>query len=610
MEHEESKRIVDEREPHPSRGSFNTVRSMSRRQLLAVGTGAAAVTILAPNSRTTAAREIGFPYIRPKAPQPQGPYVPFLEPPVVSSQNGVLSYTMNIVGNEKEILSCTGNVFKDVYRTYNGLAVGATFKVRRGDTMLFRMVNQLRRNACNPDNFDNCCSPDSPSVCCDTPFDHNKPHCFNTTNLHTHGLHVSPAAFLQNGVLIASDEVLLEVEPGHVQRYCIQLPDFHAPGTYWYHAHRHGSVAIQLSSGNGLCGALIIEEEADEQILKPDQVDRVWVIQEQLGDQASLVYTCLPPSFQSLFSVNGLFQPTLRMRPGEVQRWRFINATATPRGFGLLKLLDANNNPHPIHLIAVDGITFYGKAPQPKTSWQLAPGGRADFLVRIPPTTASGFFKVRKAADPQVFSTVDQDLAYVVLVGSPLADQIPDRLPDRPARTCYLTPIFDAELKPDIVDFGIMGGACGGQSCIPIPQVFTIQGAPFDPDVVNHQVPLGAVQEWQLANNAGSLHPFHIHLNPFQVVGEKVDTDPMAPNDPTNWMWRDTVPVPTSGVNMRSRFLTYDGKYVLHCHILNHEDHGMMQIVQAGHTVYDPVTGARISGDGVGPCQKVETCNL
>ena len=131
---------------------------------------------------------------------------------------------------------------------------------------------------------------------------------------------------------------------------------------------------------------------------KPHQVDRVWVIQEQLGEQASLVYTCLPPSFQSLFTVNALFQPTLRMRPGEVQRWRFINATATPRGFGLLQLLDGNNNAHPMHLIAVDGITFYGRAPQPKTSWQLAPGGRADFLVRIPPTTSTGFFKVRKAA--------------------------------------------------------------------------------------------------------------------------------------------------------------------------------------------------------------------
>lgn len=609
MQHEESKRVAAGRKRQPLTDSSHAVGRHDRRRILAVGTGAAAAVILASSGRTNAARVLGFPYVRPKPPRPlQGPHVPFQEPPVVSSQNGVLSYTMNIVGNEKEIVSCTGAVFKDVLRTYNGLPVGATFKVRRGDTLLFRMVNELRRNACNPDNFDNCCSPDEPSVCCDTPFDHNKPHCFNTTNLHTHGLHVSPAAFLQNGELIASDEVLLEVEPGDVQRYCIQLPEFHAPGTYWYHAHRHGSVAIQLSSGNGLCGALIIEEDADEQILKPHQVDRVWVIQEQLGEQASLVYTCLPPSFQSLFTVNALFQPTLRMRPGEVQRWRFINATATPRGFGLLQLLDGNNNAHPMHLIAVDGITFYGRAPQPKTSWQLAPGGRADFLVRIPPTTSTGFFKVRKAADPQVFSTVNQDLAYVVLVGSPLNDQLPNVLPQRPARTCYLAPIFDAELKPDIVDFGIMGGACGGQSCIPIPQVFTIQGAPFDPHVVNHQAPLGAVQEWQLANNAGSLHPFHIHLNPFQVVNEKVD--PAGPNDPTNWMWRDTVAVPTSGVNMRTRFLTYDGKYVLHCHILNHEDHGMMQIVQAGNTVYDPATGARISGDGVGPCQKVETCTL
>ncbi len=583
---------------------------VNRRQLFTVGMGAAAVAVLGRNHWSTS---VTVPYVRPRTRQPlQGaPYVPFREPPVVSSQNGVLAYTMNIVGKEMETLSCTGSTFKDVIRTYNGLPVGATFKVRRGDLMAFKMVNQLPKNRCNPDNFDNCCSPNQPSLCCSIPFDHNKPHCFNTTNLHTHGLHVSPAAFLDpNGELIASDEVLLEVEPGQVQRYCIQLPEFHAPGSYWYHAHRHGSVAIQLSSGNGLCGTLIIEEDKDEQILEDHQVDRVWLIQEQLGDQASLVYSCLPPSFQSFFTVNGLFQPTLTMRPGEVQRWRFINASATPRSFGLLQLLDANDNPHPMHLIAVDGITFYGKAPQPKTSWQLAPGGRADFLVRLPPTTSFGFFKVRKAMDPQVFSTVDQDLAFVVPSGVPLNQTIPHKLPERPDRTCYLKPIFSAELKPDIVDFGAMGGNCGGQSCLPIPQVFTIQGAPFDPAIDNHTVPLGAVQEWQLANNLGSLHPFHIHLNPFQVVGEKVDTDPLAPDDPTNWMWRDTVAVPTSGVNMRSRFMTFDGRYVLHCHILNHEDLGMMQTVQVGKTVYDPVTGARISGNGVGPCEKVEECTI
>ncbi len=589
-------------------------RPVSRRQLLVVGSSVAAAAVLGRHGRAGEAWRTGLPYIRPKTPAaPQGvAFVPFWEPPVVSSQNGVLSHKLNVEGKEKEVLSCTGNAFKDVARSYNGLRLGPTFKMRRGDLMELKLINKLPKDKCNPDNFDNCCTSDvvTPS-CCTVPFDHNRPHCFNTTNLHTHGLHVSPAAFLDNnGELIASDEVLLEIKPGEIQKYCIQLPDFHAPGSYWYHAHKHGSVAIQLSSGNALCGGLIIEEDDDERILKEDQPDRIWLIQEQMGAQASLCYSCLPPSFVSAFTVNGLFQPTLKVRPGRVERWRFINATATPRGFGQIQLLDAANNPVPMHLIAVDGITFYDKAPQPKTTWQLAPGGRADFLVQFPPIGAFSFFNVRKAADPQVLASVDQDLAFVVPFGPPVNDTLPTKLPKRPDRTCYLKPIFNAVLKPDVVDFGAAGSVCGGASCLEIPQVFTIQGQPFDPNVVNHTAPLGAVQEWQLANNLGSLHPFHIHLNPFQVIGEKVDTDPMAPNDPTNWMWRDVVSVSPAGVNINTRFLTYDGKYVLHCHILNHEDLGMMQVVQAGNTIYDPETGARLAGDGVGPCQKVTDCVL
>ncbi|MEM7309369.1 MAG: multicopper oxidase domain-containing protein [Planctomycetota bacterium] len=602
------KRRKSNTEATPETGTRS--KGLSRRQLLRAGTGAVAAASV---GGTAEAWRTGAPFVRTRARHSlQVAYVPWHEPPVVSSSGGQLFYTFNVLGKEKETLSCTGNFFKDVLRSYNGLKVGATLKVKRGDEMIFKMINHLPPDVCNPDNFDNCCPTLSgaASPCCLTPFDHNQPHCFNTTNLHTHGLHVSPASYLnEKGELICSDEVLLEIKPGKSQRFCIRLPDFHAPGSYWYHAHKHGATAIALSSGNALCGALIVEDDVDEMIVPDDTPDRVWLIQEQLGDQASLVYSCLPGSFTSTFTVNGQFQPTLKMHPGQVERWRFINASATPRGFGEIQLLDPLGNPLEMHLVAVDGITFYGQSPQPKTTWQVAPGGRADFLVKIPPLSpVDGIYTVRKAMDPTVFVTVDQDLAYIVLSGPIYTDKIPDKLPQRPKRTCYLEPIFDAVLKPDIVDFGVAGGGCGGASCTPIPQVFTIQGQPFDPNVVNHNVPLGAVQEWQLANNAGSLHPFHIHVNPFQVVGEPVN--PAGPDNPTNWMWRDTVSVPTSGVNIRSRFLTFDGKFVLHCHVLNHEDLGMMQIVQVGNTIYDPKTGARLAGDGVGPCQAVEKCKI
>jgi FtsP/CotA-like multicopper oxidase with cupredoxin domain len=590
------------KDQHSSEGKLRTSWNPSRRGLLTAGTGAAAAFLGARGAAAAPVRT------RPR--RQAIPYVPFQEPPSVHSAGGVLSYALNVGGEPYELITCSGTVIKDVIRRYNGLSVGATMRIRRGDRMDLVIKNKLPKNKCNPANFDNCCPPDviADPTCC--PSDVNEPHCFNTTNLHTHGLHVSPASFVNDfGLLIASDEVLLHVEPGHVQPYCIQLPDFHAPGTYWYHAHKHGATAVQLTYPNALCGALIVQEDDDEKFLDDSTPDRVWLIQESVGPQPSQVYSCVPGMTVNDFLVNGLYKPTLKMTAGKVERWRFINATSTPRGFGHIQLLDAADNPQVMHLIAVDGILFYGKAPQPKLEWQLAPGGRADFLVQLPQTGASSFYKVRKAQEPGVFVTDDQDLAYVVLDAEGVPDELPDTLPPLPERTCYLRPIAVAEPKDAPVVFAVGGDPCGGANCTPIPQDFTIDGLKFDPARVDHKVKLGAVEQWELQNTSGSLHPFHIHVNPFQVEGEPID--PAGPDGPSNWMWRDTVSIPSNDpIRIRHRFLTYDGKYVLHCHILNHEDLGMMQIVQTGETVYDPATGARISGDGVGPCEKVEDCSF
>ena len=82
---------------------------------------------------------------------------------------------------------------------------------------------------------------------------HNIPHHSNTTNLHTHGLHISPSN--------SSDNVLLKIEPGGRFQYRFDIPDDHQPGTFWYHAYVHGSTALQVANGMG--GALIIEGGLD-----------------------------------------------------------------------------------------------------------------------------------------------------------------------------------------------------------------------------------------------------------------------------------------------------------------------------------------------------------
>jgi FtsP/CotA-like multicopper oxidase with cupredoxin domain len=419
--------------------------------------------------------------------------------------------------------------------------------------------------------------------------------------LHAHGLHVSPASLYSHGAsepdhpgaspVLASDDVSLAIGPGARQQYCLWLPAFHAPGTYWYHPHKHGSVALQVA--NGLVGALIVEEEPGYEIVR-DARDLVWVIHELAGENAAAIYTRNPPL--SKFYINGASQPTLTMRPGEIQRWRFINATGTPAGYGEIKLLDSAGQAQPLHLVAVDGITFYGRAPQRKLAWVIPPGGRADFLVQL---SRSGRYRLIKDTVRDVPATFRQELAFVEVAGGTLAATLPARLPSN--RPSYLEPILQATEQPAKVRFRIARhqpgelGPCGLNS-----NDFEINEKKYQPGFIDHTVSLNAIEQWELTNSSSMLHPFHIHLNPFQVIdGPDHLIDSEAPDIPDNWIWRDTVGIPVGTpespgrVRIRTRFLTYHGRYVLHCHFLDHEDLGMMQNVL-------------VHGAGAPPCTPLE----
>jgi L-ascorbate oxidase len=227
-------------------------------------------------------------------------------------------------------------------RTYNGQPVGPTIRMLPGDTLHGILDNQLDAN-------DPSCDHHSMS-------DHNTPNCFNTTNLHTHGFHVSPKGI--------SDNVLLQVEPQTTQPYEIHLPDDHPAGTFWYHSHRHGSTALQVSSG--MEGALIVtgtRTYADklknggladiDTVLKqggrpiPDHVVLFQQVQYYCLDADNKPsydcstatgpnaigriedYSVLGPNTwgQSgrYTTINGLVQPTVPAQAGQIYRWRLIH---------------------------------------------------------------------------------------------------------------------------------------------------------------------------------------------------------------------------------------------------------------------------------------------
>ncbi|MDX1503951.1 MAG: multicopper oxidase domain-containing protein, partial [Thermoanaerobaculia bacterium] len=258
-----------------------------------------------------------------------------------------------------------------------------------------------------------------------------------------------------------------------------------------------------------------------------------------------------------------------------------------------LRLLDPSGRPVPLHLVAVDGIALAGRRPPVHEGWLLPPGGRADVLVRL---EEPGVHRLRREPVEGSPASFREELATVEAAGPRRADLLPERIPGRLPH--YLQPIDTASRRLGEMVFGLVRGEAPGP-CGQIPSVFTLDGAPYRRDRIDVEIDYGAQEEWLLTNVTSKLHAFHIHVNPFQVLGERIDPD--GPDDPSNWLWRDVAAVPPTPpgsdepgrLTIRSRFVSYSGEFVRHCHVLVHEDLGMMQNVRVGPGGAPP--GARLT---------------
>jgi len=449
---------------------------------------------------------------------------PLWEPPELRAEGRELSTRIRAAYSHYDL---AGRAVK--LRGYNGLPVGPTLRIRAGDTLRLHLVNDL---------------PWEPGgLMCGG----NIPHAMNTTNMHVHGLHVSPR---QPG-----DDILLHLAPKgpqppdtlHEFHYAYTLPDNHPPGTYFYHAHYHGAVALQVASG--MAGTLVVEGAVDDipEIRRCRQ--RVLVVQSQCvgPDGTCETFDLLAQSGPTY--VNGQLKPVIAMMPGEVQRWRIVNATHDR----LLRL--SLQEPVSAVLLCADGIPLPEAKPLPG-SVNFIPGNRLDLLVRAP--RAPGRYGLFGRDTVGLLATVQ------VLDGEPKDDPLySGALPGA------LKPITESEVTYGRrLDFGMIGA--------PPAQLYTINGQPFSCDTP-WNIPLGAVEEWEIYNETNDPHPFHIHVNPFQMVG--------GGNVPPG-VWLDTVElVPNTRTRFRTRFLDYTGTFVFHCHTLPHEDMGMMQAITVAERV-------------------------
>lgn len=472
-------------------------------------------------------------------------------------------------------------------RSYNGTMLAPTLQLNAGDTLRILLHNDLPANENQYSSLSYL-------------------NYQNSTNLHFHGLHVDPG-IIRPGVYgdYVVDTPDAGVLPGASRQHEIHLPDSQTNGVYWYHPHLHGATTTQVV--NGMFGAILINTPRNDFDLPDDIRMRViFVHRLNLSDagRSDNLYD-YAKNKNSAFMLNGAYQPTIVMRPGEIQNWHFLNSDVF---YPFNPVLDD----HTLWQYARDGNTFdrVFRPVNAATSTQvdgrlwpgniLYPGNRSSVLVQASQTPGTYYLRAAKAPS----STNEEIVARIVIEGPAVNAALPSphRLPLYNERL----PITDAELaqhggKTRAVILAILNKdsdllvqpiPAGEEWFIPsaddvslADSVFATADvgaklAPFQSALAATQtIALNAVEEWTLYNLNSYPHPFHIHVNDCYVVrinGEDIepywaDTIALAPNG--------TVDQPTS-ITFRSRFTDFTGQFVWHCHALDHEDLGMMELVE------------------------------
>jgi FtsP/CotA-like multicopper oxidase with cupredoxin domain len=511
----------------------------------------------------------------------------FVEPPTLSSSNGVLDVTLTVAYVDTRLDGKSVRL-----RTMAGSIPAPTLRVEAGDVLRILLENRL--------------PPNPPSA---EPVRHLRYP--NSTNLHTHGLHVTPG-LVSAGVYgdFVMDDPALGVQPGQSRRHEFRIGRDHPPGACWYHPHLHGATAIQV--GSGMAGALIVRGSVDGVPEIAAARERVFMFQAPISDNAGVLESFTQvadrPSNELSFLVNGVRRPKLVMRRGEVQNWRFVHA-------GIFNMLNLALDGHDLHVHGHDGCPRANLLMVDAESAEglvLAPGNRASVLVQA---GAPGTYYLRTVG------YLEDILAEVEVID----ESRPMRLPSGPLPVPpLLAPITDDELasggglqrhlvlrqvfnpngdtvtlppanavvhpggeiddwvfqtgNTTLADSVFAIGAAGGGASPAgaMPDEFI----PFQSTrAVKQAVALGSVEEWTVFNMNGIGHPFHLHVNPFQVTrinGVRIDP-----------YWADTIALPPGGtpeeptsVTLRVRFLNFRGTFVMHCHMVAHEDMGMMQVVE------------------------------
>jgi suppressor of ftsI len=476
---------------------------------------AAFVGLLVSNTGTTYVREQAFGSsdvnVFVKHQSTPFPGMNFSKPKDVWSKDGILRTTLVAAFHFGKIDGQPATAM-----LYNGSFPGPTLHVYPGDRIELTLINNLNES----------------------------------TNLHFHGLHVSPAN--------NSDNVFLEVLPGKTQHYTVYIPKDHPVGTDWYHPHLHHFVYPQVSAG---MSGLLIVEGLQKLLPKPLQniTTQNFAMRDFPYDQLYITtQTFLRPlsntsTGHERLTVNGEVNPKINITSGETQLWRLANI-----GPGGWLLVRSPFPGQPFHVIAQDGYPVW--KVWNNDTLNIPSGSRFDVLVTA---TGNGSIPFTTVKNSPYTDPPDHLIATVNIQGN-----------QKDVKQANIIPTTLPYPKRDLSNVTIAAHRVINFSSNSIDWVYSLNNKTFNPNRINEIVKLGTVEEWKLVNldklPKGFDHPFHMHTNDFQVMS--INGKPYHANG-----LQDTVNVPVGGnVVVRIPFNDFVGKSVYHCHLLFHEDHGMM----------------------------------
>ena len=362
----------------------------------------------------------------------------------------------------------------------------------------------------------------------------------DSTNMHYHGFHVSPKP--------PSDQVVnLTIPPGRSYPYRVNIPSFHDQGTFWYHSHNHHDSEGQVFGG--MSGVTLIGRPAVPPEVQP-AADRVLALKDFQVRNGEIPKEGIDSDAPTIRTVNGLVNPQIVSTPGAIELWRLANISADI-------FYDVELEGNPFYVIGEDGNA-------PGKMWLashlvLPPGKRYDVLAQFGPPGTYALKTLRYSTGPGGDEYPEARLATLTVAGNPVKGQ---KSLAKQALGASGLPNPTLPPKEKVLTENEQTGE------------FMINGKTFDENRVDDYVPLNAVQDWTFYNKTDEQHPIHIHQDDFWVVAR--NGEPLTPKGQQDTM----IVKPGEKLTARIPFYDFSGKFVYHCHILNHEDHGMMAVVE------------------------------